>query len=119
MRSLFFTLMFLFVASYYTTAQNTMSLSSAEGQPDDIVEIELSVSNADSFIAFQTEIPLGEHLSYVENSAVLYRSNGHQFSATVVDGSLKIFAYSFSNAAFIGNEGKIFFISAETWLRTW
>lgn len=100
--------MFLFVASYYTTAQNTMSLSSAEGQPDDIVEIELSVSNADSFIAFQTEIPLGEHLSYVENSAVLYRSNGHQFSATVVDGSLKIFAYSFSNAAFIGNEGKIF-----------
>lgn len=100
--------MFLFVASYYTTAQNTMSLSSAEGQPDDIVEIELSVSNADSFIAFQTEIPLGEHLSYVENSAVLYRSNDHQFSATVVDGSLKIFAYSFSNAAFIGNEGKIF-----------
>lgn len=108
MRSLFFTLMFLFVASYYTTAQNTMSLSSAEGQPDDVVEIELSVSNADSFIAFQTEIPLGEHLSYVENSAVLYRSNGHQFSATVVDGSLKIFAYSFSNAAFTGNEGKIF-----------
>ena len=88
-------------------AQNIMSLSSAEGGPQDIVEIELSVANTDSFIAFQTEIPLGDNLSYVQNSAVLYRSEDHQLIASEVNGVLKIYSYSFSNSTFSGNEGKI------------
>ena len=88
-------------------AQNIMSLSSAEGSPQDIVEIELYVTNIDDFIAFQTEIPLGDNLTYVENSAVLYRSEEHQLIASVVNGILKIYSYSFSSSAFIGNEGKL------------
>ncbi len=88
-------------------AQNIMSLSSAEGSPQDIVEIELYVTNIDDFIAFQTEIPLGDNLTYVENSAVLYRSEEHQLIASVVNGILKIYSYSFSSSAFSGNEGKV------------
>lgn len=88
-------------------AQNIMSLSSAEGSSQDIVEIELYVTNIDDFIAFQTEIPLGDNLTYVENSAVLYRSEEHQLIASVVNGILKIYSYSFSSSAFSGNEGKV------------
>ncbi len=95
------------VFSSHLAAQNTMSLSSAEGRPQDIVEIELSVTNADSFIAFQTEIHLGDNLTYVENSAVLYRSTDHELVASVVNGVLKIYSYSFSSSAYTGNEGKI------------
>lgn len=88
-------------------AQNSMSLTSAEGHPDDVVTIELSVDNTDSFVAFQTEIPLGENLTYVANSAFLYRGADHQLVASVVDGTLKLYAFSFSGQAFTGNEGKI------------
>lgn len=107
MKKLLSIIVFFAVLSLHLIAQNTMSLSSAEGGPQDIVEIELSVTNTDSFIAFQTEIPLGENLSYVENSAVLYRSVDHQLIASVVDGILKIYSYSFSSSAFSGNEGRI------------
>ena len=80
-------------------AQNSMSLSSAEAAPQGVVEIELSVTNTDSFVAFQTEIPLGENLSYVANSAVLYRSVDHQLVASVVNGTLKLYAFSLSGKA--------------------
>ena len=88
-------------------AQNSMSLSSAEAAPQGVVEIELSVTNTDSFVAFQTEIPLGENLSYVANSAVLYRSVDHQLMASVVNGTLKLYAFSLSGKAFTGNEGVV------------
>lgn len=88
-------------------AQNSMSLSSAEAAPQGVVEIELSVKNTDSFVAFQTEIPLGENLSYVANSAVLYRSVDHQLMASVVNGTLKLYAFSLSGKAFTGNEGVV------------
>ena len=88
-------------------AQNSMSLSSAEAVPQGVVEIELSVTNTDSFVAFQTEIPLGENLSYVANSAVLYRSVDHQLVASVDNGTLKLYAFSLSGKAFTGNEGVV------------
>lgn len=107
MKKLLLIIIFFMAQGSLLKAQNTMTLSSAEGNPDDIVDIELSVNNTDSFIAFQADIPLGENLTYVENSAKLFRDNGHYFSATVVDGTLKIFAYSLANIAFSGNEGKL------------
>ena len=88
-------------------AQNIMTLSLGEGRPQDVVEIELSVTNTDEFIAFQTEIPLGENLAYVDNSATLYRSDDHELVATVVNGTLKIYSYSLSLSSYSGNDGKI------------
>ena len=93
--------------SFIAHSQNTMSLSSGEGNPQDVVEIELSITNSDNFIAFQTEIPLGDNLAYVENSAVLYRNQDHQLIASVVNGTLKIYSFSLSSSFFSGKEGKI------------
>ena len=86
---------------------NGITLSSAEGAPGDVVEFELSVKNMEAFVAFQTEIPLGDNLSYVENSAVLYRNADHELVASVVNGVLKIYAFSLSNSEFQDNDGKI------------
>ena len=86
---------------------NGITLSSAEGAPGDVVEFELSVKNMEAFVAFQTEIPLGDNLSYVENSAVLYRKADHELVASVVNGVLKIYAFSLSNSEFQDNDGKI------------
>ena len=88
-------------------AQNIMTLSSGEGRPQDVVEIELSITNTGDFSAFQTEIPLGENLTYVDNSATLYRSDDHELVAAVVNGTLKIYSYSLSLSSYSGNEGKI------------
>ncbi|MCQ2306936.1 MAG: DUF1573 domain-containing protein [Bacteroidales bacterium] len=89
-------------------AQNTMAVSSSSGHPQDEVTLSISIENTDSFVAFQTEIPLGDNLQYVANSAALTgRSNGHQLSATVLNKILKIYAYSFANAEFSGNSGDV------------
>ena len=88
-------------------AQNIMTLSLGEGRPQDVVEIELSITNTGDFSAFQTEIPLGENLTYVDNSATLYRSDDHELVAAVVNGTLKIYSYSLSLSSYSGNEGKI------------
>ena len=88
-------------------AQNIMTLSSGEGRPQDVVEIELSITNTGDFSAFQTEIPLGENLTYVDNSATLYRNDDHELVASVVNGTLKIYSYSLSLSSYNGNEGKI------------
>ncbi len=97
----------LLVLTSHLCAQNIMTLSSGEGRPQDVVEIELSITNTDDFIAFQTEIPLGENLSYVDGSAVLHRSDDHELVASEVNGTLKIYSYSFSSSSYSGNEGKI------------
>ena len=93
--------------SISTGWKNGITLSSAEGAPGDVVEFELSVKNMEAFVAFQTEIPLGDNLSYVENSAVLYRNADHELVASVVNGVLKIYAFSLSNSEFQDNDGKI------------
>ena len=111
MKKNYFTLILVFIAmivcSSQLAAQNVMSLSSAEGVPQDVVEIELSITNADSFVAFQTEIPLGDNLYYVENSAVLYRNVDHQLVASVVDGTLKLYSFSLSGKTFNDNDGVV------------
>lgn len=102
--------MLLLVASVWIEcyAQNSMAVTSATGHPQEEVTLNISIENSDGFVAFQTEIPLGESLQYVEGSATLTgRSNGHQVSAKVSGSSLKIYAYSLSNTAFIGSEGDV------------
>ena len=108
MKKVLSVLMFiLLVLTSHLCAQNIMTLSSGEGRPQDVVEIELSITNTDDFIAFQTEIPLGENLSYVDGSAVLHRSDDHELVASEVNGTLKIYSYSLSSSSYSGNEGKI------------
>ena len=97
------------ICSIFAIASNTITLSSVSGTPQTEVEVTVSLDNADAIIALELNIPLGEHLSYVTNSAVLSttRSNGHQLSAAQVGQELRIYVYSFSQNALNGNTGEL------------
>ena len=90
-------------------AINTLSLSSVCGTPQTEVEVMVSLDNTDAIVALELNIPLGEHLSYVTNSAVLSttRNNGHQLSAAQVGQNLRIYIYSLSLNALQGNTGEL------------
>ena len=90
-------------------AANTISLSSVSGTPQTEVEVVVSLDNSDAISALELAIPLGEHLQYVNASAVLAsaRSNGHQISAAQVAQYLRIYVYSFSSSTLRGNSGEL------------
>ena len=90
-------------------ASNTITLSSVSGTPQTEVEVVVSLNNTDAITALEMNIPLGEHLSYVNSSATLAttRSNGHQLSAAQVGQELRIYIYSLSLNALQGNTGEL------------
>ena len=87
-----------------------ISVSSASGHPQDVVTLQVSLANTDAAVAFQAEIPLGSQLTYVAGSVALNpdRVSDHQVSAAVVNGSLRIYAFSLSLTPFVGNDGNLF-----------
>ena len=100
---------FALCLSIQAIASNTITLSSVSGTPQTEVEVAISLDNTDAITALELNIPLGEHLSYVTNSAVLStaRSNGHMLSAAQVGQELRIYVYSFSPNALNGNTGEL------------
>ena len=89
-------------------ADNVLSLSEASGHPSDTVEISLSLENTDGIVAIQLDIPLGTSLSYIAGSCVhTGRTNGHDLTASVVNGTLKIITYSLSLSPYTGNSGEV------------
>lgn len=90
-------------------AENVVSVSSVSGHPQDEVTLQVSLANTDAAVAFQAEIPLGNQLTYVANSVALNpdRVTDHQVTAAVVNGTLKIFAYSLSLSPFVGDSGNL------------
>ena len=100
---------FALCLSIQAIASNTITLSSVSGTPQAEVEVVVSLNNTDAITALEINIPLGEHLSYVNGSAALVaaRSNGHQVSAAQVGQDLRIYIYSLSLNALQGNTGKL------------
>lgn len=90
-------------------AENIVSVSSANGHPQDEVTLNVSLANTDAAVAFQTEIPLGSQLTYMSNSIALNpdRVTDHQVTAAVVNGNLRIYVYSLSLTPFVGNSGNL------------
>lgn len=90
-------------------AENVVSVSTASGHPLDEVVLQVSLTNDDAATAFQAEIPLGSQLTYVAGSVALNaaRVTDHQVTVAVVNGTLKIFAYSLTLSPFVGNEGNL------------
>ena len=105
----FLILCFAWCISTYAIATNTITLSSVSGTPQTEVEVAVSLDNTDAIVALEMVLPLGEHLSYSNNSATLAaaRSNGHQISAAQVGQELRIYVYSFSQNALNGNTGEL------------
>ncbi len=102
-------ILILLLGGLAARADNIVSISSANGHPQDEVTLNVSLANTDAAVAFQAEIPLGSQLTYVAGSAMLNaeRVTDHQMTAAVVDGTLKIFAYSLSLTPFVGTEGNL------------
>ena len=95
--------------SVVVRAENVVSVTTANGHPLDEVVLQVSLTNDDAATAFQAEIPLGSQLTYVAGSVALNaaRVTDHQVTAAVVNGTLKIFAYSLTLSPFVGNEGNL------------
>lgn len=89
-------------------ADNNIALSSAQGTTGTEVTISVTMTNSDAVSALQFSIPLGDNLSFVENSQKAGdRLNGHTLSVGVNNGVLNVMAYSASMATITGNEGEI------------
>lgn len=100
---------FALCLSIQAIASNTITLSSVSGTPQTEVEVVVSLNNTDAITALELNLPLGEHLSYVNGSATLAtaRSNGHQLSAAQVGQELRIYVYSLSLNALQGDTGEL------------
>ena len=102
-------ILILLLGGLAARAENVVSVSSASGRPQDEVTLQVSLANTDAAVAFQVEIPLGSQLTYVAGSVALNpaRITDHQVSAAVVNGSLRIYAFSLSLTPFVGNEDNL------------
>ena len=100
---------FALCLSIQAIASNTITLSSVSGTPQTEVEVVVSLDNTDAITALELNIPLGEHLSYMDGSTVLAssRSNGHLLTATQVQQELRICVYSLNLSALQGNSGEL------------
>ena len=100
----------LSVLPLWASATNTLTLSSISGHPGDVVTVSAALTNSDAVAAVQGDIPLGQHLTYVSNSAALSeaRSNGHSLIAAAVNDTLHVTIFSLSGNALNGAEGDLF-----------
>ena len=88
---------------------NTLSVSSSSGHSGDELTMAVNLANSDEASAIELQIPLSTHTKYVNGSATLNESRftNHTLIATVVDDILKIYIYSLSLDAIVGNYGEI------------
>ena len=111
MRKITLLLLFILPALFSQAfAENNLTVSSAEVAPGSAVTVDLLIDNNDEFVAFQVDIPIPEQLSFVSNTASLNpdRITDHMLQANIIDGNiLRIFGFSFSNSAFVGNSGPV------------
>ena len=88
-------------------AQNTLSLSTASGHPNDEVTVTVDLANSDAVSALEIVLPL-QNMTLVEGSAQLSeRSNEHTITSTMVGSEVRLYIYSMALTALNGNEGEI------------
>ena len=85
-----------------------VTISSAEGAPDEEVTVSIGLNNTDAVSSIQVSIPLDENLSLVEGSDIKSnRCQNHSLVVGVKDGALNVFIYSLSMEATSGNSGEV------------
>lgn len=102
--------MLLVAVGFVLTAQggNILSISTAEGAPNEVVNVTLSLANSDAVSAVDVTIPLDAQLTYIDGSCVMNdaRSNGHKLTAGVNnEGALRIVIVSLDLNALQDNDG--------------
>jgi len=107
--------LFINIASVYSNGSNVMILHNVTAQAGETIVVELEIANDDEFVGFNLDIPFPEGFTYVPGSAQLFRKTNHQLSFTVPhSNTARIIAFSFTNAAFLGNEGAVLTFELET-----
>lgn len=92
------------------SAQNTMAISTASVAAGSEATLSISISNAQSFVAFQADVAIPAGVTYIPGSAVLsdLRKTGHSLSASLIPGdTLRLLGFSLNNSAFKGNSGAV------------
>ena len=107
MKRIYF-LLITWLTTISLTAQNTVLLSSAEGNAGEEVTVSISLENTDAVSAVELSIPLDDLLSYVSGSAAVgSRCQNHAVTAGVKDGNLNVMIYSLAMANISGNTGEV------------
>ena len=100
-------LILMVLAGMVCHAQNTLSMSTASGHPNDEVTVSVSLDNSDAVSALEIVLPL-ENMTLVQGSAAMgERSNGHTITATMVGNEARLYIYSLALNALNGNEGEV------------
>ena len=87
---------------------NELRVESASGNAGDEVTISLTMNNMDAVSGLQLEFDMPTSLQYVDGSFALSgRKQDHVAMGSLVDGVLRIVAYSPTDKPFTGNEGEI------------
>lgn len=76
----------------------------------DAFSVSVEMNNMEPIVAVQCTFRLPDALQFAEGSVQMNasRSNGHLLSSSCVDGTLKVYIHSASNAALIGEKGELF-----------
>ena len=89
-------------------AVNELKLGNASGYTGEAVIIPLTMKNYDPINGLQMEMVLPQTLEYEDGSFVLSgRKVDHQVSATVVNDTLRIVAFSLTGESFTGSDGEV------------
>lgn len=100
-------LILMVLAGMVCHAQNTLSLSTASGHPNDEVTVSVNLDNSDAVSALEIVLPL-ENMTLVQGSAAMgERSNAHTITATMVGNEARLYIYSLALNALNGNEGEV------------
>ena len=94
---------------------NIVSIPDVVSKPGERITVFVDVVNADEFVAFQMDIDIPEGFKKVSGSAILSdRAGDHELLTQMIDSTLTLFSWSFSNMAYTGNSGAIASFELET-----
>lgn len=90
-------------------AVNELHIGDASGISDEEVTITMRMNNMDDISGYQVEFVLPSSLQYVDGSFAINdsRKQDHVGAASIVDGTLRLLAYSPSGKPLKGNDGEI------------
>ena len=101
-------ILFLLLISLVLQGQNTVSIASQSVVPGQVFDVQVTVNNADPFVALQLDLTLPSALSLVDSSFQINpaRKNGQTVQYTILSGGvIRIVCYSANNAVFTGSSG--------------
>ena len=93
MKKVFLCLLILLCRNGLAFADNTVSLSAADGAPGDTVTVTVSMSVTDRVVAAEFSVPIAEGISYVEGSFNAL-TTGMSSSSAFVEDELRVYFYS-------------------------